>query len=154
MGRLAAIAEEHYRKFLPKTYAGLTDPATFFQNLQEDAEQQIQDLEDQIAGLDVPGEEFLAKAGRLRQARLSAEEIVMRETVLLDPATVESEREPQETGYPSTTDLEPLTPEDREFQAAMTEFQEAAEELAEQRSSQNRPPNRLDPTTLESPPKA
>lgn len=152
MGRLATIAEEHYRKFLPKTYEGLTDPAAFFRNLETEAEQQIEALTDRLEGADLPGEDLMAKAGRLRQARLSAEEIVMRETVLIDPATVELEREPQETDYPSTGDPlvppQPETPEDRQLALAMTDWQDAVAELAE-----TRPSSRPEPTTPDSPPK-
>jgi hypothetical protein len=142
MGRIAALAEEHYRKFLPKTYAGLTDRATFFQNLETEAESQIDVLADRLAGEDPPDEEYNKTVGRLRSARQQAEELVMRETVLLDPATVEPEQEPE-------------MPEDQELQTALTDFQDATAELEEQRiSSQTRPPNQPDPTTPESPPKA
>lgn len=158
MGRLATLAEEHYRKFLPETYKGLTDPATFFRNLETEAEQQIDDLADRMAGPDLPGEEFLARAARLKTARQSAEELVIRETVLLDPATVESERAPLETGYPSTTDPltpeEPQTPEDRDLAAAMQEFQDAATELAEMPTSLKPPQNPSDSPTPGSPPTA
>lgn len=159
MGRLATLAQEHYGKFLPKTYAGLTDPETFFRNLETEAEEQIDDLADRIAGPDLPNETFEEKAGRMRQARLSAEEIVMRETVLIDPATVESERDQPETGYPSTTDplvpTGPMPPEDRQLAEAMSEFQDATAELAETRPRQTEPPkNQPAPTTPDSPPKA
>jgi hypothetical protein len=136
MGRIAVLAEEHYRKFLPKTYAELSNPQEFFQNLEDEADSQIDDLSDRLAGEDPPGEEFLAKAARLRSARQRAEELVMRETVLLDPATVEPEQEP----------------EDQELQTALTDFQEASTELAEMRSSQKRPPNQPDQPTPDSPP--
>lgn len=157
MGRIAALAEEHYKKYLPKTYQGLTDPEEFFRNLETEADQQIDDLTDRIAGPDLPNEEFLAKAARLKTARQSAEELVMRETVLLDPATVESERDPLETDYPPTTDpLEPapqMAPEDRQLSTALTEFQEAATDLAETRPSRQ-PPDPSGSPTPDSPPKA
>lgn len=153
MGRLATLAEEHYKQHLPKTYQGLTDPATFFRNLETEAESQIDDLTDRIAGADLPTEDFSQRAGRLRQARLSAEEIVMRETVLIDPATVETET--QETDYPPSTDplSLPETPEDRELVSALTEFQEAAQELAEMPTSLKPPPALSGSPTPDFPPK-
>lgn len=158
MGRIATLAEEHYKKYLPKTYQGLSDPAEFFRNLETEADQQIDDLTDRLAGPDLPTETFEDRAGRLKNARARAEELVMRETVLLDPATVETERDPQETDYPSTTDPltppEPETPEDRELAAAMTDFQDATAELAAMPTSQQPPPNPFAPETPDSQPKA
>lgn len=156
MGRIAALAEQHYKKYLPQTYQGLTDREEFFRNLETEAEQQIEDLTDRLAGPDLPGEDFLDRAARLKTARQSAEELVMRETVLLDPATVETERDPQETDYPPSTDplvpAEPQTPEDRQLATALTEFQEAAQDLAEMRTSQQ-PPSPSGSPTPDSPPK-
>lgn len=158
MGRLATLAEEHYRKFLPETYKGLTDPETFFRNLETEAEQQIDDLADQLAGPDLPQEDFLVRAARLRTARQSAEELVIRETVLIDPATVETERAPLETDYPSTTDplvpQQPQTPEDRDLAAAIQDYQDAATELAEMPTSLQPPQNQSGSPTPDSPPTA
>lgn len=151
MGRLAMLAQEHYEKLLPKTYAGLTDPETFFRNLETEAEQQIDDLTDRFADVDLnPAETFEEKVGRLKNARQRAEEIVLRETVLIDPATVETETDSQETDYPSTTDL--ATPEDRELASAMADFQEATEELAEIRSSSQPPQSQSASPMPDSPP--
>lgn len=158
MGRIATLAEEHYKRFLPKTYQGLTDREDFFRNLETEADQQIDDLTDRLAGPDLPDETFEDRAGRMKNARARAEELVMRETVLLDPATVETERDPKETDYPPSTDpLEPMeaqTPEDQELASAMADFQEASAELAEMPSSQQPPTNPFAPETPDSQPKA
>lgn len=143
MGRIAALAEEHYKKYLPETYRELMDPETFFRNLETEADQQIDDLTDRLAGPDLPLEDFAAKAGRLKSARSRAEELVMRETVLLDPATVETERSPQETDYPPTIDplvpQPPQTPLDRQLATALADFHEAATDLASMPSSPQPP---------------
>lgn len=159
MGLIATLAEQHYKKYLPQTYQGLEDPEEFFRNLEEEAQEQIDDLTDRFSMEETapPDETFAQKAGRLRSARQRAEELVMRETVLLDPATVETEDQEQETGFPPSLDPltppEPATPEDRQLAEAMTEFQDATAEWNEQRTSQQ-PPSPSGPTTPESPPTA
>lgn len=163
MGRIAALAEQHYQKYLPQTYQGLEDKEAFFQNLETEAEAQIDELTDRFSEEETPSpdETFEQKAGRLRSARQRAEELVMRETVLLDPATVETEDQEQETGYPPSLDPltppEPATPEDRQLASAMTDFQDATAEWNEQRRSQQptsppQSPSPSDPTTPERPP--
>jgi len=63
MGRLAKIAEDTYRLWLPRTYAALTDWAAFFRDLEDEARRQIEALEDSLAGPDVPGETSMDKLG-------------------------------------------------------------------------------------------
>ena len=48
-------------------------------------EARIDELADQLAGDAPPGEGYLARAGRIGQARRQAEEIVLTEMVLLEP---------------------------------------------------------------------
>jgi hypothetical protein len=57
------------------------------------AETRIDALADDLAGEDQPGEGYLAKAGRLGQARRQAEEIVLAEMILLEPEPGASEDE-------------------------------------------------------------
>jgi hypothetical protein len=73
MGRFAELAERHWRTHLPAGYAEIADRAAFFAELEAEAERQVFELEDALAGPDVPGESFLEKAGRLRMARHTAE---------------------------------------------------------------------------------
>ena len=87
MGRFAELAERHWRTHLPAGYAEIPDRAAFFAELETEAERQVFELEDALAGPDVPGESFLEKAGRLRMARHTAEAQVMRELLLPEPSS-------------------------------------------------------------------
>ncbi len=44
MDRMAMMAEQRYRKYLPERYAALDDPETFFQMLSDEADEQIEAL--------------------------------------------------------------------------------------------------------------
>lgn len=78
-------AMEHWRRWLPARYQLITDPWVFFSMLGQQAESQILELTDQLAGPDLPGEGYLEKVGRLNMAKNQAEEWVLREMILLDP---------------------------------------------------------------------
>ena len=81
-GRLAMV---HWRRWLPTRYAAITDPEVFFSMLGRQAESQVLDLAEQLEGPDLPGEGYLEKVGRLNMARMQAEELVLREVILLEP---------------------------------------------------------------------
>lgn len=85
MNQYAAMAERHWRRWLPSRVAAMDDPSSFFSDLGEDAAEQIEDLTAELAGDDPPGETYMEKVGRLNMARLRAEELVLPETVLLPP---------------------------------------------------------------------
>ena len=81
MNKYGEIARSHWAKTDPARLAAIEDPETFFQTLGEQAESQIQELTQRLAGPDPPGEEYLTKVGRLNMARLQAEEAVLGELV-------------------------------------------------------------------------
>lgn len=85
MNQYAALAERHWRRWLPSRVAAMDDPPSFFSNLGEEVAEQIEDLTAELAGDDPAGETYMDKVGRLNMARLRAEEAVLRETVLLPP---------------------------------------------------------------------
>jgi len=93
MGRMAAIAEEHYKTHLPDRYAALENPTEFFQAKEDEAAEQIEALLDVLEGPDQPGETFVEKASRLRWAQHLAESQVFREVLLPAP---EEEADPEE----------------------------------------------------------
>lgn len=136
MGRIAAMAEAHWRKYLPEAMT-MPDPAAFFRAMETEAETAIALLEDQIAGPELPGESTADRAGRLRMARFEAEASVLREMVLIAPepetATLESAAGPQ-------------TPEDATIAEAMAEFAEARQALENSLAAPG-------PTTPGSPPR-
>jgi hypothetical protein len=85
MNRYGQMALEHWSRWLPQRVAGIGDPESFFSTLGLDVARQIEELADRLAGLDRPGETYLQKLGRLREARMSAESDILREEVLLAP---------------------------------------------------------------------
>lgn len=94
MDRLAYLAQEHWQKYLPTAYASIEDKRGFFQTLSDEAQAQIEDLEESLRGPDQADEPFADRMGRYRMARLQAEEIVFRE-LLLPPAEGNDPQEPQ-----------------------------------------------------------
>ncbi len=85
MNYYGEIAQRHWARWLPSQYAAIEDPDSFFSDLGSRAEARIDELADQLAGDDQPGEGYLGKAGRIGQARRQAEEMVLSEMVLLEP---------------------------------------------------------------------
>ncbi len=104
MNRYGLMAREHWERWLPVRYAAIEDPDSFFSDMGNRVAERIDQLARQIAGDDQPGEGYLGKAGRLGQARQQAEEIVLTETVLLQPEPGAEEAES------SKEDREPTSP--------------------------------------------
>jgi len=71
------LAKRHWTRTDPARVQAMTDPETFFRELGEQVETQVQQLMLSLAGPDQPGEEYLQKVGRLNMARLQAEEVVL-----------------------------------------------------------------------------
>ena len=137
MGRIAELAETHWRKYLPQGYRQIGDRVAFFEELETEAERLIEEMATALEGTAPEGETFLDKAARLRMARYEAEatvlrELVLRELVLLDPVTAETERAP---GQP-----DPESPEDRMLREAIVGFHEARLELQHLRMGPTDPP--------------
>lgn len=85
MNKYATMARSHWQTWLPGRYAAIREPDSFFSTLGQEAEQQVEELADQIAGDAQPGEGYLERAGRLAAARSQAEEIVLPQMVLPEP---------------------------------------------------------------------
>jgi hypothetical protein len=100
MNRYGMLAQEHWARWLPDRYAAIRDPGTFFSDLGTRVEQRIDNLAAELAGDDPPGEDYLAKAGRLGEARHRAEQIVLTEEVLLDPEPGADEDESSPSSVP------------------------------------------------------
>lgn len=83
MNQYGARASKHWQQNLPEKYAKLTDPESFFTQLGERVEEEIEAMAETLAGQDPPGETYLGKTGRLTEARATAESTVLRELVLL-----------------------------------------------------------------------
>jgi hypothetical protein len=103
MNKYGRQAMSHWEKTDPERYEAIPDKEAFFTQLGEQAEQEIDLRADALAGPDRPGESMLEKAGRLNMARFIAEEQVLRELVLIESASQQSE---SEEGTPDlTTDV-------------------------------------------------
>jgi hypothetical protein len=98
MNHYGATVMRHWARFLPEAYAEIRNPDAFFGILGEQIAGQIDELSDEIAGDDPPGEGYLAKVGRLTAARFQAEEIVMHGYDLLTP---DYEVDSDENGEPT-----------------------------------------------------
>ena len=85
MNQYGEMARRHWARWLPNRYAAIENPETFFTSLGEEAAERITTLAWELAGDDIPGEGYLAKAGRLGEARHRAEQIVLSEMILLEP---------------------------------------------------------------------
>ena len=143
MSPLATLAQQWYQQYLPQAYAGIEDKPTFFGSLGEQAAQEIEQVANELAGPDQPGETFEAKAGRLQAAQQAATELVIRQTLLalLPPNWPDSVYPLPATPDPS---MMPATPDaqDLALAEAIQEFSDAASELDQQR----RTPTASDPT--------
>lgn len=107
MNRYGLMAQRHWAQWLPRRYATISEPDSYFSTLGQEVETRIEDLTAELAGDDRPGEEYLAKAGRVRAARSRAEEIVLPERVLLAPEP-EMNEDPEEDSQPPAS---PALPE-------------------------------------------
>jgi hypothetical protein len=104
MNKYAAMAESHWRTWLPGRYSTIEDPSSFFSALGIQVSDQIATLELELLGPELPGEDFLTRVGRRNMARLQAEELTLRELVLLPAQTLdedETDELPDEWAIPS-----------------------------------------------------
>jgi hypothetical protein len=76
------IAQRHWVRWLPKQYAAIGDPESFFTTLGEDVARQIDDLTDELVGEIRQSDSYLAHVGRLFAARAIAEELILPQRVL------------------------------------------------------------------------
>lgn len=101
MNHYGSQAMTHWQRWLPTRYAEIPDPQAYFEDLGQQVQGQIVELSTQLAGEDPPGESYLEKVGRLNMARVQAEELVLREQVLLPP---EPEVDPEAAEEPPQRD--------------------------------------------------
>jgi len=94
MNGYGEMARQHWARWLPARYAAIDDPEAFFANLGNQAGERMRALAYELAGDDQPGEGYLAKVGRLGEARHRAEQIVLGEMILLEPEPGADEDDP------------------------------------------------------------
>jgi hypothetical protein len=93
MNHYGAMARRHWARWLPRQYAMIEDPDSFFTGLGNEASDRIAELAGEFEGSPPPGEGYLERVGRLGQARRQAEEIVLHEMILLEPEPEASQAE-------------------------------------------------------------
>ena len=98
MNKYGRMAIRHWEKTDPDRLQEIpeSDRETFFTELGERAEMEIQQLQDQLAGPDPAGESYLEKVGRLNMARLQAEERVLADLILIPPRSSSEQDEGNE----------------------------------------------------------
>jgi hypothetical protein len=82
VNRYGVIARRHWARWLPRQYAAIGDPESFFTTLGEEVARQIDDLTDELAGETGQGDSYLARVGQLIAARAIAEEFILPQRVL------------------------------------------------------------------------
>lgn len=82
---------EHWRLFRPGAFADLEDPVGFFTRAGEEISVRVAELTPQLAGVDLPGEDTLAKAARVSNARAQAVEIALADSGLWGEAELTRE---------------------------------------------------------------
>ena len=82
VNRYGVIAQQHWARWLPKQYAAISGPESFFTALGEEVARQIDDLTDELAGEIRQNDSYLANVGRLFAARAIAEELILPQRVL------------------------------------------------------------------------
>ena len=107
MNRYGMMARSHWARWLPRRYATISDPDSFFSTLGQETARQIDELAAELAGDDQPGESYLEKAGRLTAARSQAEEIILPQQVLLAPEP-ETGEDPEENDPATASGDRPL----------------------------------------------
>jgi len=91
-----AIAQQHWKRWRPASYAAISDPTAYFTGLGEQAASEIIRLWAQMraqAGNPL-GEDYLARVARLDALRKQAEEIVLADLILLPPEPGTSDDDP------------------------------------------------------------
>lgn len=91
MNKYGAMAQKHMQDFLPEALAQIENPQEHFEALGVEVASRIVDLSMQLEGPDLPGEEYLAKVGRLNAVKKQAEELVLTHLVWLPPEISEAE---------------------------------------------------------------
>ncbi|MGH3193254.1 MAG: hypothetical protein ACRDOL_39590 [Streptosporangiaceae bacterium] len=96
MSWYAELARAYFTRWLPQWYEQIEDPDRFFAEVGEELARQVDELADDLAAQARPGEGYLEQAARLFRARAQATEIVLRERVLLAPASADGEDEDED----------------------------------------------------------
>lgn len=85
MNQYGQLAMTYWQRHKPTAFAAIPDPEVFFSTLGETVATQVDELADHLEGPDHADEGYLGKVGRLRMAKLQAEEAVLADLVYSSP---------------------------------------------------------------------
>jgi hypothetical protein len=77
MNRYGLIARRHWARWLPRQYAAISDPESFFTTFGEEVARQIDDLTDELVGEIRRSDSYRAHVSRLFAARAIAGELIL-----------------------------------------------------------------------------
>ena len=101
VNRYGVIAQRHWARWLPRQYAAIGDPESFFTTLGEEVARQIDDLADELAGEIGQGDSYLARVGQLLASRAIAEELILPQRLLPEAElTADDDQDDQEDVKP------------------------------------------------------
>ena len=92
------LAWQHTARYLPDHLAQIPDPPAYFTDLGEQVASEIETLTQALAGPPPVEEDYFSKVGRMRMARLMAEEKVLAEMVYLTPTADPDDAPRDQTG--------------------------------------------------------
>ena len=102
VNRYGVIAQRHWARWLPRQYAAISNPESFFTMLGEEAARHIDDLTDELVGEIKHSDSYLACVGRLFAARAIAEELILPQRVLPEPELAgDDDQNDQEDAQPA-----------------------------------------------------
>lgn len=128
MNQYGRLALNHWKKWRPSAFSTIPDPEGFFSTLGQQVTAQVADLQDQIAGPDQAGEDYLEKVGRLRMAKLQAQELVLAELVYLPPDPGIEDDDQTETSDAAKWDLQLHRDRQRAADLETQEIDDAADQ--------------------------
>lgn len=108
MNRYGVIAQQHWARWLPRQYAAISDPDSFFTALGEEVARQIDTLTDELADEIKQSDTYLAHVGRLFAAHAIAEELVLPQRVLPDPELAADDGQDDQEGARSEGEERPM----------------------------------------------
>jgi hypothetical protein len=85
VNQYGVMARRHWARWLPRQYAAIGDPDSFFTALGEEVARQVDDLTDELAGETGQCDSYLARVGQIVSARAIAEELILHQRVLPQP---------------------------------------------------------------------
>jgi len=110
---IAALAERHWRTFLPDRYSEIENPAAFFAEMGRELHAEILERAEEIVRSRGSTGEWVRNLGQREEARRTAESEVLREKVLLpaEPGSPMDEEvpEPEEVLGRGSTDWMPMS---------------------------------------------